>query len=557
MPLFTEIAIVIVVAVLAGFIAHLLRQPPIIGFIAAGALIGFFEYFENAHVDLLESFSSIGVALLLFLIGIQMNFSELKRVTSPALFVGIGQILITFGLGFFIVSALGFSTIPSFYIALALTFSSTIVVVKLLSEKENLYSLYGRIVLGILLIQDLVAILALIFIAGIHGEGGSIVAGFVGALLRGAILIAFTLAAYKLLPKVLDIIGRSQEMLYLFSIAWALGISSLAAAVGLSVEIGGFLAGLSLASSSEHFEIGARLRPLRDFFVIIFFVGLGIRIFESGIAITFFPAIVLTLFVLIGTPIIVMVIMGMLGYRARTSFLASSSIAQVSEFSLILVALGYRLGDLTSKEVSLVTIVCVVTIFVSSYFIVYQERLYEFLRPVAKRFEFRKSLIEEDPEAVELSNHIVLIGVDRMGEQILRALSNSSMDFVAIDFNPVVVKSLRSINIPIIYGDVSDVEIQKKVGMYRARIIISTIPDFKQNLAVLNITKMHNKKTKLILTAETDWQAKELYKEGADYVLVPHFIGGRELAELISKDVNLSGLHELKKRDLKTISSYI
>lgn len=553
MTLFGEIAFVVVVAVLAGFVAHVLRQPVIIGFIAGGFLIGIFKYTELANVGLIGDLASIGVALLLFLVGLEMNLKELRNVTVPAFFVGLGQILFTFGIGFFVVSALGFSLISSFYIAIALTFSSTIIVVKLLSEKKSLSSLYGRIVIGILLVQDFVAILVLIFIAGLQGDGG-VGAHLAVTFLKGAGLVLFTIVAYRLLPKLLDVIGRSQEMLYLFAIAWALGISALAASIGLSVEVGGFLAGLALASSSEHFQIAARLRPLRDFFIILFFVGLGIQALEGGGAIPLVPVIVLSLFVLIGNPFIVLTLMGMLGYRARTSFLSSLTVAQISEFSFIIVALGFRFGDLTSSEVSLVTLVGMFTIFVSSYFIVHGDRLYAVFRPIVKKFEFRKHLVDEIPPEVEMSGHVVLIGVHRMGESILRALSNAGIDFVALDFDPVVVKRLSGMGIPVVYGDITDIDIQERVGMQNARLVISTIPGFGDNAAVVKILKGGDSDVKVIVTADDGWHARELYRDGADYVLVPHFIGGQELANVIREDNSLENLRELKKRDLEALS---
>jgi len=553
MPLFTEIAIVVVVAVIAGFIAHLLKQPVIIGFLAAGFFIGLFEYTEIVHLTSIENLASIGVALLLFLIGLEMDFRVLKHVTLPALLVGLGQILFTFGLGFFIASALGFATVSAFYIATALTFSSTIVVVKLLSEKKDLTSLYGRIVIGFLLVQDFIAILILVFIAGIQGDG-NVGVHLITTILKGVGLAIFTVVSYRLLPRFLDMVGRSQEMLYLFGIAWALGISAIAGFVGLSIEVGGFLAGLALASSSENFQIAARLRPLRDFFIILFFVGLGIQALEGGIAVSLLPAVVLSLFVLVGNPLIVITIMGALGYRARTSFLSSLTVAQISEFGLIIIALGYRIGDITSAEVSLVTLVGVFTIFVSSYFISYGEKLYSLLKPIAKKFEFRKNLVDELPADVELKGHVVLIGVHRMGEGILQALVKSKAEFVAIDFDPVVVKKLSAEKVPIVYGDILDTDIQERVGLNKARVVISTVPGFKDNSSIVKLLEKKGRRVTTIVTAEDSWYAKELYKEGADYVLVPHFIGGREIASMIEGKNPLGNLKKLKARDLRSFN---
>ena len=558
MTAFEEIVFVIVIAVGCGFLAHLLRQPVITGFIFAGLIIGYFEQLQLTHIGFIEGLASIGVALLLFLVGLEMSIKDWRQINVLALLVGLGQIIFTFTAGFLISLALGFGSLASFYIAAALTLSSTIIVVKILSEKKDLRSLYGRVVVGILVLQDFVAIALLLFLTGLEPGGG--VKDFMS--LNGAIalgkalgLIPIVIIASRILPRILDAIGRSQEMLYLFSIAWALGVSSLAVLAGLSIEAGGFLAGLALANSSEQFQIGIRLRPLRDFFIILFFVILGIRAFEGLGGVSLSAAGILVAFVLVISPLIVLLLMSALGYRARTSFLAGIAVAQVSEFSFIIAALGARLGHIGEAEVSLITLVGLTTIFVSSYFIVHNSRLYELLRPLVKRFEFRRSLVEETPTGVELSDHVILIGIHRVGESVMRALSNSTLKFVALDFDPMVVKKLSRIGIPILYGDITEDEVKEKAGMKRAKVVISTVPDFKDNLDLTQEIKKRNPKAKVVLTAEDEWSARELYREGADYVLLPHLIGGQELARVIGENHDFSGLKELKKRDLKLIGS--
>lgn len=554
MTAFAELVVVIMVAVGGGFLAHLLRQPVIVGFIAAGLVIGYFEQLQLTHIDFLESLSAVGVALLLFLVGIEMNFREWRRMSGLALLVGLGQIIFSFGLGFLLATALGYSPLTAFYIAAALTLSSTIIVVKLLSEKKDLKSLYGQITIGILLLQDFVAILLLLFLTGLTtGAEGSI--GFQGftALYKLGGLIAFVVVASRLLPRLLDLIGRSAEMLYLFSIAWALGISALAFRIGLSVEAGGFLAGLALATSSEHFQISARLRPLRDFFIILFFVVLGIRAVEGLGGVPLLEAGLLSLFVLVGTPIIMLLVMGALGYRSRTSFLTGLAVAQVSEFGFIIAALGARLGHIGSGEVALITLTGLATIFVSSYFIVHNHRIYEVLRPVLRRLEVRRNLVEEVSPEPSLKNHTVLVGAHRMGQGILKALTEAKADFVALDFDPTVVRRLARQGAPIIYGDITDSEIQEKVGFAKAKVIISTAPELKDNLVIIEEAKRKRSKARLILTAEDEWSAKELYREGANYVILPRFLGGQELARILTEDHKFVSLNELKKRDLRLI----
>ena len=557
MDLLTELALAIVLAVIFGFAAHLLRQPVIIGFLLAGIAFGYLEgtWVPNLFSSPIESLASLGVIFLLFLVGLEMNFREFKHLSWPALLLGLGQIFLTFGLGLGLSLALGFAFATSVYLAGALTFSSTIIVVKLLSDKGDLQSLYGRLSVALLLIQDFAAILVLLFLTNPVGSTNFLLGLFYSAL-KGVILFALAFLASRILPKVLDQVGRSQEMLYLFSLAWLLGVVLLAVMFNVSLEAAGLLAGLALANSSEHFQISARLRPLRDFFIILFFVALGASLVQAQLILPILPALVFILFVLLVKPLVVLLLNGLLGYRARTSFLTGITTAQISEFSLIIAVLGYRLGYLGPTELSLVTLVGLVTIFFSSYFITHGSKLYEFLKPVVKPFEFREKLIEEPVVESRLENHTVLVGVHRMGQSIVRALSNLGVDFVALDFDPVTVKALVRMKIPVVYGDITDADIQERIGLTKARVVISTIPEFEDNLTILKAVNGGKRKAKTILTAEDEWHARELYKEGADYVLLPHFIGGQELAQIISADHNFESLSGLKERDLKLIRDY-
>lgn len=555
MDLFTEIAVVIIIAALFGAIANWFKQPTIAGYILAGLIAGPIGILKLNNLEVLDTLAEIGIALLLFLVGLEMNIKDLKHVGKPAFYAGVGQIIFTAVIGFFIITALGFSLVSSIYISVALTFSSTIIVLKLLSEKKDVESLYGKITIGMLLVQDFFAILALIFLSGLEsGEFSSL--QFMLTLLRG--LIFFVCALFlgqKVFPWLLAKIGRSQELLFIFSVAWGLGVATFLASnvIGLSLEIGGFLAGLTLAHSSTHFQIASRLRPLRDFFVIFFFVVLGARIVIGDVGAIVSPAVILSLFVLLGNPLIVLLIMGFLGYRARTSFLISLSMAQISEFGLILVALGFKLGHITSSDVSLVTLIGIVTIIISSYFIMHGNKFYNWLKGPLKIFEFRTNLVEDVGRVSGLKHHIVLVGAHRMGRNILGALSKTKKSFVVVDFNPLIVEELTKQGTEVFYGDIADSEIQERSGLRLARLVISTVPDIRDSLSLIEFMKKNNPMAKIIVSAENEWEGIALYREGADYVLLPHFIGGQQLAELIEKDKDLSKLGDIRARDLSLL----
>ena len=562
MTLFGEIALVVVMAAAFGFVAHLLKQPTIIGYLFAGLLIGPLGLINFSGTDVLGVLSEIGIALLLFMVGLEINpkmtAKDLREFGKPAILTGLGQIIFTVIAGFFLTRALGFGTLAALYISTALTFSSTIIVVQLLSQKRDLGSLYGKIVIGFLLVQDFFAILALIFLSGLSGTGenasllDSILKLFLAFAKGGVLLIITAYLSKKFFPKLLDLIGRSQELLFLFSMGWGLGLAALMASpwIGFSIEIGGFLAGLALASSITHFQIAGRVKPVRDFFIMLFFVSLGAGLVLENMQMVIAKGLILSLFVLIGNPLIVMFIMSGLGYRARTSFLASLTVAQISEFSLILAALGMRLGHLTATETALITFVGIVTITVSSYFILYGDKIYKFLRRPLKLFEFRRGVAEVLGEQVHYANHIVLIGAHRMGGNVLAALKALDEPYIVVDFDPFVVERLSKKGEAVLYGDISDDEIKELASLRRARAVISTVPDPNDSRALIAYLKKENPHCIIILAADTEWEAKEFYALGASYVILPHFVGGLQIAQAIKDDPELEHLKALKSHDL-------
>lgn len=559
---FQELTIVISIAGILAYLVQFLKQPTIIAYILTGLIVGPFGLLNLNNRETLELMGQIGITLLLFLVGMEMNFPELKKLGRASLLTGIGQILFTTFFGLILARLFNFPWLEAFYIAVALTFSSTIIVVKLLSEKKELSTLHGKITVGFLLVQDFVAIIFLIVLAGIGQSNGSnfnwIAFGF--TLIKAFLLTAFIWSlGQSILPKIVSRLARSTELLFLFSIAWALFVAYIASSpwIGLSIEIGGFLAGLSLASSAQHFQIDARIRPLRDFFIVLFFVVLGSSLAFNGSAGLIWPAIGFSLFVLICNPLIVMTIMGLLGYRKRTSFLTSLATAQISEFSLILMALGLSLGQVTQNSVAIVTIVGVITIVFSSYLITYSQKLYELFEAKLNFFE-RKKVNERHEEAITLTQHIVLVGAHRLGQHIM--VNFDPQNLVIVDYNPAIIEKLSKHYPYCYYGDIIDPSIQALTNIDDASLVISTIPDVNGNLrlikALTDLSAEKNKKPKFICAAYGEWEAQELYLAGADYVLLPHFISGQQLSESLLGH-GLENLAEWKARDLKTIAHYI
>ncbi|MEK7548943.1 MAG: cation:proton antiporter family protein [Patescibacteria group bacterium] len=547
-----ELAIVILIAAALGAAAKLLKQPIILAYIFTGIIIGIFSFFHLDNKDLFRVFSELGIMFLLFLVGLEINYTSLRLVGRISILVGLGQIIFTATIGFLIALLFGFNNLASAYIAIALTFSSTIIIVKLLSEKKDLNSLYGKISIGMLLVQDFAAILLLIFLAGI-GEEKIVLNETIFIILKGiGLFIAMLYLGRKILPLIFDKIAGSQELLFLTSLAWCFGIATLTAKLGFSIEIGGFLAGLALANSSEHFQISARIKSLRDFFILIFFVILGSSLIFSNLSDIIIPIIVFSLFVLIGNPLIVLIIMGLMGYKKRTSFMCGLTVAQISEFSLILAALGLKLGHLTEETVALITAVGIITITLSAYLIIYAEKIFQKFSPYLLIFERRKTK-EDESFIKEFHKPIILIGCHRTGQSIAYNLPKD--DLLIIDFDPEIIAQLKKRGFNYLFGDIADLEIMEKANLDEAKLIISTSPDLEDNLTLLSEIKNAATKPKIIVRARTEDEAKILYNPpgggGADYVLLPHFTAGQYLGKTITLDLEMKILESLRKKDLE------
>src|SRR3990167_8937380 len=546
--LFFQLATVLVLASIFGIIARLFKQPLIIAYIFTGIVISVFAVFKS--LDILANF---GIAFLLFLVGIELKIEDLKYVGKAAIFTGFGQIFFTALVGFIIVSALGFPVVPAMYIAIALTFSSTVIIVKLLTEKHYLQSLYGKIAVGFLLIQDFVAVLALMFLSGFSVGKTPDIGDIMLIFVKGFFLFIFTYIVSKTILKyVLKLTSTSVELLFISAIAWAFLMAAFAQRIGFSIAIGAFLAGIAIASSPYRIQISARVKPLRDFFIVIFFILLGasMSIGASGVQIS--HMIILSLFILIGNPLIVLAIMLPLGFRNRTSFLTSVTVAQISEFSLILMAVGYEIGHLTTEMVSLVSGVGIITITLSSYLILYGERIYKFIqKPFTKLFPEKA----RDPYVLHrelLKDHVILIGAEQMGSDILEFLKSKVADreqIVVVDFNPEIINSIRAAGFNAVFGDISDPEVLEELELGRAKLIIITDPDLLDSALLIKFAKDKNYKGPYVASSYWLHDAIKLYETGADYVVVPETVGGKHISRLLAE--NWEDLNNIKKQKSK------
>ncbi|MBU4528469.1 MAG: cation:proton antiporter [Hoeflea sp.] len=533
---FGEVAALLVLAAVIGFIGILLRQPLIVSFIAVGLIAG------PSALDLVHSdeqislLSELGIAVLLFLVGIKLDVKLIRSLGAVSLLTGLGQVAFTSFFGYLIGLALGLGHVTSLYVAVALTFSSTIIIVKLLSDKREIDSLHGQIALGFLIVQDLVVVLAMIVLSAIgigaaaeggHGGGGSVPMVLASGLAMVALVVVFVRYVANPLSERL---ARAPELLVIFAIAMAAMFAAIGDFAGLGKEVGGLLAGVALASTPYRETIAARLAPLRDFLLLFFFIALGSALDLSLLGAHVTGAIIFSLFVLIGNPLIVLAIMGAMGYRKRTGFLAGLTVAQISEFSLIFVAMGVSLGHVQEDALGLVTMVGLVTIAASTYMITYSHQLYALCEPLLGPFE-RKGTPREVSEAGAHGGEgykVIVFGLGRFGTAIGMRLNKRGVRVLGVDFNPQAIRRWRELGLETQFGDASDPEFIAELPLPRAEWIVSTVPIHVTGLThedtrttLIQLTRSSGFRGRIAVASHHARDTEELFASGADIVLEP------------------------------------
>ncbi|MDO9637010.1 MAG: cation:proton antiporter [Pseudotabrizicola sp.] len=544
---FAEVALLLAMAAGIGLIGTLARQPLIVSFIAVGLIAGpsaLDVVRSDAQIDLL---SELGIAVLLFLVGIKLDVKLIRSLGVVSVMTGLGQVMFTAFFGYLIGLALGLGHITSLYVAVALTFSSTIIIVKLLSDKREIDALHGQIALGFLIVQDLVVVLAMIVLSAIgigasdtgHG-GGSVVMVLASGLALVAVVVLFVRYAANPLTERL---ARAPELLVIFAIALAAMFAAVGDFVGLGKEVGGLMAGIALASTPYRETIAARLAPLRDFLLLFFFIALGATLDLSLLGTHVIGAILFSLFVLIGNPLIVLAIMGAMGYRKRTGFLAGLTVAQISEFSLIFVAMGVSIGHVTEDALGLVTMVGLVTIAASTYMITYSHQLYARFEPLLGVFE-RKNTPREPSEAgahAPSSYRIIIFGLGRFGTAIGLRLHKRGIRVLGVDFNPQAVRRWRDLGLEADFGDASDPEFVAELPFRGAEWMVSTVPIHPTGLShedtrrtLIQLARTAGFSGRIAAASHSSGDSEALSGAGVDLVLEPFQDAADRAVELLS-----------------------
>ena len=524
---FGEFALLLLMSAAAGAMLLWLRQPVLIAYIVIGIVAGPAVLGVVTAHDQIDLLAQVGVAVLLFVVGLKLELQHIRHIGPVALATGLGQLAFTIVIGFLIILAMGKGWVEALYVAVALTFSSTIIIVKLLSDKREIDSLHGRIAVGFLIVQDLAVVIAMMVMSAMRSDGGEgsllALAGSLSLRLGIAVVGMYLLMRY-VLPRVVDRMAQSQELLLIFAIAWGTGLAALGEWAGFSKEAGAFLAGFSLASTHYRDAINARLTGIRDFLLLFFFIDLGAKLDFSTLGGEVWPAAVLSLFVLIGNPLIVMAIMGYMGYRRRTGFLCGLTVAQISEFSIIFVAMGISLGHVDNGALGLTTLVGLLTIALSTYMILYSHPLYERLAPWLVIFE-RKRPFRELAVATERHDlrevDVIVFGLGRYGSRLALGLKKAELKVLGVEFDPEVVRSLRRQGLPVRYGDGIASEFLESLPLKDTRWVVSTLPDMASNRDLLRGLRELHFAGEVAVVAREELDGAPLEKLGVPVILYP------------------------------------
>lgn len=555
--IFIQLAIILGLASFLGFFTLKFKLPILIAYLLGGLLIATLSLFDPHTSKALSFLPEIGLAFVLFLVGMELDFRELRKLGKPIILAGTVQIFITTIIGSVLARNLGFAVTESWYLGIGLSFSSTIVVIKLLIDKKDLTSLYGKLTVGILLLEDLIAVCLLLFLTvspSMFHLG--IQQSFPLLAFLAKVLLLFTTAIILnkfLLVFIFKAVSKSGELLFLTALSWCFIYVSFAILMGFSVVIGAFLAGMVLASSPYHFQIQGKIKPLRDFFVALFFVYLGTQVNFTDLGAAYPLILVFTGYSLFLKPLLFLLILGAFGFRKHTMFQASISLTHISEFSLIILLVGFKLGTVSQTALTAIALSTVLSMVAASLMIHHSGRIYKKISRLVAFFERKQGSfeLEKTADKLESENHVVVIGAHRVGGEVVKFLKKEKIPQLVVDFNPERIKTLTEMGINCVYGDMGDPEILEALSLENAKMIISTAQDREDNLLLLEELRSRHIGVPVVTRAETLDDAKVLYQKGASYVIVPEVLAGDTLTELLKNHLGNNNYFKEKAKSEK------
>lgn len=538
MTLLFDIGIVIIFATFISYFARILKQPLIVAYVIAGVIIGPIGFGLINNFEDINTLAELGIAFLLFTVGLEIDFNKLRHVGKPVIVGALAQMGILFGVGILVSNLLGFSHVVGVYIGLLVAFSSTMIVTKLLIDKNELKSLHGRLMIGILIIQDIAVVLLLPLLTNTSGQFSVEFLGDV--VIKGVGLFAIAIVLNKFIfPKILDFAAEMREVLFLTAISIVFAFIGFSSILGFSIVIGAFIAGIALGNFPYNLEIVGETRALMNFFSIIFFTSLGMSLSLAVIHGLLVPFLVLLAIVMLIKPVVLAFIYFFLGYGTRTSSVVGIGLGQASEFSFIIASQGLLLGQLTQEMYSLLVSVVVVSMVLTPYLMKTKDRFYKiysmFGSSFVKKHAHRNIKKMEASPGSRLKNHTIILGCDVMGGEIVKYLKKGRRGFMVVDHNPEKIHEMKNRGIFCVYGNIDHEDLLKRLSIKRAKNMVITIPDEDVTEFVIKKSKQINKKIKIVARAYNNDSAKRLKLSGASSVVLPEYVSGKKMVQELKK----------------------
>ncbi|MGY3491498.1 cation:proton antiporter [Bradyrhizobium sp. USDA 4502] len=560
--LIPDITLCILLAWGIGLLAHFSRQPLILAYLIAGFFIGPFGMGWVKSQESISVISELGLIFMLFMIGLEIDLKKIIRAGKVILFAGAGELIggCLIGVAFFaaIGLAVGGGKFDAIYLCVACALSSTVIIVKVLYEKRELDTLPGRITLGVLVLQDIFAILFLAVQPSLDNLQISVV---LLSIARVAVLVATALVLSRyVLPRLFHQIARRPELVLLGALAWCFLIGEIAERLHLSREMGSLVAGVSISTFPYALDVTAKVTTLRDFFITLFFVALGMTIPIPGLSVIWL-ALVIAAFTVASRLITTFTPLYLMKQGLRASLLPAINLAQISEFSLVVIQTGVAANHIGTETASAASFAFVVLAVLSTFAMGRSDQIVRSLIGPLKRIGLRDLDQEGRGEAGHEDGHgeirrIVILGFFRAASALISQIERQNQSLLeqisVIDFNPLVFRTLSDRGMHVIYGDISNVDTLVHAGIGKAEIIILSVPDFllvgADNEKLVRHVRALNPTARIVATADLLTGVDDLYSAGADYVTVTRLSDAGELYSVI--EAADAGLLDDKRAEL-------
>lgn len=552
--LIRDLVLILLTALGGGFLAKIFKIPLLVGYILGGIFVGAILGFWLKLGPEITTLAEIGVALLLFTLGIEFSFRRLTRVSRVAVWGGILQILLTIILGVLIFPRFGFDFYASLFLGAVTSLSSTAIVVRILSERGEIDSLAGEIMVGWLLVQDLAVLPMIIILPQIAHLNGDSWPALFGAIFKAVIILSLVVfLGKKLVPQILAKVAEvgSREFLLLAVVAFCLLAALGTASLGLSFALGAFFAGLLVSESSQNHAVFAEIRPLRDLFSLVFFVSLGFLLTPAFLFTFWGKILAITIMVGLLKFFLVFLLVLWLGYHLKTALWVGAGIFQVGEFAFVLVAMGKNLTIISAELYFLILAVTILSMLFTPFIFNLSPFFYLRLKNFSTKFAPLRRFSQFDhwrdvKEKLLLEDHVVICGHGRVGKHVRRALQMSQIPYVVVDFNQAVVKDLTEHGANVVYGDPTDFEVLDFAQVDKARVLVVALPDRASQEMIIQNAQHLNPKIAIICRSHFEEDKERLQAAGAQKVIQPEFEAGLSI---------ISEILVLFKREPQEISS--